>query len=61
MKRLAFSVHTGMGDPDMYEYTYKELPSQQTLAEQLPNDYVDIIEILDLKATIFSQIKSCSL
>lgn len=56
--RLAWSTYTNMGDPDMYEYTYRELPCQQTIGEGL-NDFVDIIEILNLKIQIYTQIKTC--
>lgn len=59
IKQLAFSIYTGMGDPEMYEYTMRELPSKQTVAEQLPNDFVDIIEILNLKV-ILNHLKNCS-
>ena len=58
IKNLAFSVYTNSGDPDSYEYTAREMPSQQPIGQGL-SDYVDIIEILKLKATIFSQIKTC--
>lgn len=57
-KRLAWSVYTNMGDPDAYECTIREQPSEQPIGEGLL-DYVDIIEILNLKSTIFSQIKTC--
>lgn len=56
--QLAWSTFTNMGDPDMYEYTFQEYPSQQEIGKGL-SDFVDIIEILNLKATIYSQIKSC--
>jgi hypothetical protein len=56
--KLAWSTFTNMGDPDAYEYTSKEQPCQQPIGEGL-TDYVDIIEILNLKAIIFPQIKSC--
>jgi len=59
MNRLAWSTFTNMGDPDAYEYTYRELLSQQQLSDQLPNDFVEIIEVTNLKVTIFSQIKTC--
>jgi len=58
LKNLAFSTYTLYGDPDMYDYEYKELLSQQIQKEGL-NDFVDIIEINNLKIIIFSQIKSC--
>lgn len=58
INQLAWSKYTNIGDPDMYEYTSRDLPSQQKIGEGV-NDFVDIVEILNLKATIFSQIKSC--
>lgn len=58
IRRLAWSTFTNMGDPDAYEFEYREQPCQQTIGTGL-SDYVDIIEVLNLKATIFSQIKSC--
>lgn len=56
IKRLAFSTYTNMGDPDMYEYRREDSPSQQPKGL---NDFVEMTRILDLKATIFSTIKSC--
>lgn len=58
MNRLAWSTYTNMGDPDAYEYTVRELPCKQPIGEGL-TDFVDILEITNLKATIFSQIKTC--
>lgn len=58
INRLAWSTYTNMGDPDMYEFTAQESPCQQPIGAGL-TDFVDIIEILNLKATIFSQIKTC--
>lgn len=58
MNRMAWSIYTNMGDPDAYDYTYREYPSQQKIGDGL-NDFVDVIEILNLKATIFTQIKTC--
>lgn len=58
INRFAWSIYTNMGDPDAYDYTVKESPCQQPIGEGL-TDFVDIIEILNLKATIFSQIKTC--
>ncbi len=58
MNRLAWSIYTNMGDPKAYEHTYFENPSQQPIGEGL-TDFVDIVEILNLKATIFSQIITC--
>ncbi len=58
MNQLAWSKYTGMGDPEMFEHTYQENLSQQPLGEGL-TDFVDIIEILNLKAIIFTQIKTC--
>lgn len=58
IKQLAFSVYTGIGDPDMYDYTYKEIPSKASISEQIPNDFVDIVEILDLKV-ILNNLKQC--
>jgi hypothetical protein len=58
IKQLAFSTYTDIGDPDMYEFTSRHLPSQQSIGQGL-SDFVDIIEILNLKATIFPQIKTC--
>jgi hypothetical protein len=58
MNRLAWSNYTNMGDPDAYEYIYREYPAQQKIGDGL-SDFVDIIEILDLKATIFPYIKTC--
>lgn len=59
INRIAWSTYTNMGDPDAYEYTYREIQSQSVIGEGL-NDFVDIIEILNLKITIFSQIKTCN-
>lgn len=56
--RLALSTYTNIGDPGAYEYTSRHLPSQQPLGEGL-TDFVDIIEILNLKATIFPQLLTC--
>ena len=58
MTRFAWSTYTNMGDPAAYEHTYYENPSQQPIGEGL-NDFVDIVEILNLKAIIFPQIKTC--
>ncbi len=58
MNRLAWSTYTNMGDPAAYEHTYFENPSQQPIGEGL-TDFVDIVEILNLKAIIFPQIKTC--
>lgn len=56
--RLAQSLFTNMGDPDMYDFVSRDSPSQQPIGEGL-NDFVDTIEILNLKVTIFSTIKTC--
>lgn len=56
--KLAWSKYTSMGDPGAYEYTSREFPCQQPIGSGL-EDFVDTIEILNLKATIFSQIKTC--
>lgn len=58
LNQLAWSKYTNMGDPDAYEGTVRENLSQQPIGEGL-SDYVDIIEILNLKAIIFPQIKTC--
>lgn len=58
IKNLAFSVYTSYGDPMAYEYTSRDIPCQQPIGSTL-QDFVDIIEILNLKATIFPQIKTC--
>lgn len=58
IKRLAHSVYTSQGDPDAYEYTSKHLPSTQPIGDGL-KDFVDIIEISNLKTIIYSSIKSC--
>jgi hypothetical protein len=58
IEKLAWSTYTNQGDPDAYEYTVKESPSEQPISEGL-NDWVDIIEIQNLKVTLFSQIKTC--
>lgn len=58
IKNLAFSTFTNMGDPDAYEFTFEENPSQQPIGQGM-TDYVDIIKILNLKATIFSKIITC--
>lgn len=59
IKRLAWSTSTGMGDPDAYLFTLRELPGQ-VLTGKGTNDFVDIIEIINLNAIIFSQIKTCT-
>lgn len=59
IRRIAWSTYTNMGDPDMYEFISRDLPCRQTLGKGL-NDFVDIIEILNLKAIIFPQIKTCN-
>jgi hypothetical protein len=59
IKQIAFSTFTIMGDPDMYEYDYSFIPSQQPVGKDLPNDFVDIIEITNLKIPFYSQIKFC--
>lgn len=59
IQKLAWSSFTSQGDPDAYEYTSREIPGQQTIGENLLNDYVDILEILNLKVIFYSQIKSC--
>jgi len=59
MNRLAWSTYTNMGDPNAYEYTYREVLSQREIADELPNDFVEIIEVTNLKITIFHQIKTC--
>lgn len=58
IKQLAWSTYTDMGDPDMYEYTFKDQPCQQPIGQGL-SDFVDVIEILNLKIPFFSQIKTC--
>lgn len=58
IRRLAWSTYTNLGDPDAYEYETLEQLSQQPIGKGL-NDFVDIIEILNLKATIFPYIKTC--
>lgn len=59
MNRIAWSTYTNQGDPEAYEYTYRELLSQQEIADQLPNDFVEIIEVTNLKVITFHQIKTC--
>lgn len=58
IKQIAWSTFTNTGDPDAYEYTSRDLPCQQPIGDGL-TDFVDIIEILNLKAIIFPQIKTC--
>lgn len=58
IRRLAWSTFTNMGDPGAYEYTVRHSPSQQPIGEGL-SDFVDIIEILNLKATIFPKLLTC--
>lgn len=58
IRNLAFSTFTLMGDPDMYAYTATVYASQQPIGKGL-NDFVDIIELTNLKATFFSTIKFC--
>lgn len=58
IEKLAWSTYTNQGDPDAYEYTRRETPCQQPIGKG-SNDFVDIVEILNLKAIIFSQIKTC--
>lgn len=57
IKRLANSTRTLIGDPDMYEYIKRDIPSQQI--SDIVTDFVDIIEVQNLKAKIFSKIKTC--
>jgi hypothetical protein len=58
IEKLAWSTYTSQGDPDAYEYERQDSPSQQPIGQGL-NDFVDITEILNLKAIFYSQIKSC--
>lgn len=59
IRRIAWSTSTNMGDPEAYSFTLREIPGQQLTKDSISNDFVDVIEILNLKATIFSQIKTC--
>lgn len=58
IKRLAWSTFTNMGDPSMYPFTLREVPGQPVRKENMA-EVVDVVEVLNLKATIFSQIKTC--
>lgn len=58
IKRLAWSTFTNMGDPDMYPFTLREVPGQP-IKKDNAIDIVDYLEVLNLKATIFPQIKTC--
>ena len=57
LRRLAWSIHTNMGDPEAYVHTKIDNPSQQPIGEGL-NDYVDILEIQNLEI-IFNYTKIC--
>lgn len=58
IKYLAWSTFTSMGDPDAYEYTANFLPCKQPIGKGL-NDFVDVIEVTNLKVTFFPTIKFC--
>jgi len=58
IEKLAWSQYTSQGDPDSYEFTSRDLVGRKTIGEGI-NDYVDIIEILNLKVIFYPQIKSC--
>lgn len=58
IKRLAWSTFTSMGDPDAYEYSASFLPCKQPIGKGL-NDFVEVIEVTNLKAIFFPTIKSC--
>lgn len=57
--QIAQSKYTAIGDPDMYDFTWKEFPFSGEIAEGV-SDYVDFIEISNLKVQFYSSLKQCN-
>lgn len=57
LKRLALSVYTNQGDPEMFVHTKIDNPDKRPIGDGM-TDFVDTIEILNLEL-ILNQIKTC--